>query len=219
MSPPCSDQFDLRNSEVFRTEAERRLFDLEMNRIEIGQRGRWMASSSKRGHSVAAVRSLDAVKSDFRTFAKDTTPPPFAWEAYVAQRSPTEYWQSEGKLPHFIKCAFEGVVRITQIAVYLDFPTDQSYTPLHLTVHWGMSPFELFPMDSTSAHQFDVEISEPSGWIFLLSDGPIVNGEGHCSTPLLVARCVTLAVLKNHRGGNDTRIREVRVYTEKESQR
>ena len=197
-------------STVLTTESSRTLFRLETRFHEIGSLGLWMASSTKRGHDVKEVHHLQSLKKPFLEYLQQHQPHPFAWEAYLSQKYPESFWQSDGKSPHFIKCAFDQLVRIRQIAIFLDFERDQSYTPIQLQVHWGMCPFIAFAMDECSAQKFNVETAEPSGWVCLMKDSVSATGD----MPALLAKCVTIVVVDNHRGGNDTRIRQVRIYSD-----
>lgn len=57
-------------------------------------------------------------------------------------------------------------VRITELAIYLDFKTDESYTPQKISIRANNSFFELQEIKQ-------VEFEEPSGWFVI----PLHDGE------------------------------------------
>ena len=70
-------------------------------RREVGDLAVWTLSSAKHGNGVEQLRD-------------DQT---------------TTFWQSDGHQPHLVNIQFLKKMRIQEIAIYLDFKTDESYTP------------------------------------------------------------------------------------------
>ena len=202
---------------VLSTDSARELFRLEREYFEIGCYGEWVASTAKRGHDILQARHFDPMKKRFLQFFRSQSPPPFAWEAYLAQKTPAYFWQSDGAPPHFIQCSFERLVQIRQIALYLDFPTDQSYTPIRIQVHWGLSSYPLFTLDDDDTQKFVVETPEPTGWICLMRESMRRSGNSVDEPTVLYARRITIVITENHSGGDNTRIRQVRIYSDQNS--
>ena len=107
-------------------------------RREIGDLAVWSLSSAKSGNGVDQIRD----------------------------NSITTFWQSDGQQPHFVNIQFLKRVRITELAIYLDFKTDESYTPQKISIRANNSFYELQEIKQ-------VEFEEPSGWFVL----PLHDGE------------------------------------------
>ncbi|CAJ0950302.1 unnamed protein product, partial [Mesorhabditis belari] len=107
------------------------------------------------------------------------------------------YWQSDGPQPHSVTIEFPRKTDISFLFLYLDFKTDESYTPNKVTVHLGSC---IMHLDDGLSVNFD----EPQGWqvIDLRS-----RGKGKAAR----AWVVQLQVLTNHQNGRDTHIRHMRV--------
>lgn len=68
------------------------------------------------------------------------------------------YWQSDGTQPHLINVQFLRKVAVREVALYLDFKLDESYTPKKLSVRAGSTAHDL--------KEVRVEhLAEPSGWV------------------------------------------------------
>jgi anaphase-promoting complex subunit 10 len=67
------------------------------------------------------------------------------------------FWQSDGLQPHFVMIQFNQKFRINEIYIYLDYKTDESYTPSKLSIRIENSFNELVDLKI-------VEFEEPSGW-------------------------------------------------------
>eukprot|EP00906_Rhabdomonas_costata_P025847 RCo036913 len=51
--------------------------------------------------------------------------------------SPETFWQSDGAQPHVIDIQFNRLMRISELALYLDYVLDESYTPRKFSVRCG----------------------------------------------------------------------------------
>eukprot|EP00892_Ulva_mutabilis_P012186 jgi/Ulvmu1/933/UM102_0016.1 len=97
---------------------------------EIGHLAVWTVTSAKPGNGVELLRDG----------SKDT------------------YWQSDGTQPHLVDIQFQKKMHIKELALYLDYRLDESYTPKHISVRAGNSF-----TDMTEIHT--QELDEPHGWI------------------------------------------------------
>ena len=70
-------------------------------RREIGDLAVWSLSSAKHGNGVQQLRD----------------------------DSNSTFWQSDGQQPHLVNIQFLKKTRVSELALYLDFKTDESYTP------------------------------------------------------------------------------------------
>lgn len=75
-------------------------------RREIGDLAVWTLSSAKQGNGVDQLRD-----NQISTF-----------------------WQSDGQQPHFISIQFLKKIKLSEICMYLDFKTDESYTPQKIAI-------------------------------------------------------------------------------------
>lgn len=101
----------------------------DSERKEIGDLGFWSLSSSKRGNGVDELRDENVAL----------------------------FWQSDGPQPHFISICFEKKTRINEVWIYLDFKSDESYTPNKLSLKIDNSFGELIEVKV-------VDFEEPIGW-------------------------------------------------------
>lgn len=99
------------------------------NRREIGECGIWSLSSSKPGNGVEQLRD-DNVAT---------------------------FWQSDGAQPHFVVIQFLKKYRVNEVWLYLDYKTDESYTPSRVAVKVENSFGEMVESKL-------VEFEEPVGW-------------------------------------------------------
>jgi len=81
------------------------------------------------------------------------------------------YWQSDGAQPHLISIQFSRKMAVREVALYLDFKLDESYTPKKLSIRAGSTVHDL--------KEVRVEhVVEPTGWVTIpLSDGGAGDGE------------------------------------------
>ena len=65
--------------------------------------------------------------------------------------------RSDGTQPHFVNIQFLKKMRVQEIAMYLDFKTDESYTPSKISIRVGNSFYELQEVKL-------IDFEEPIGW-------------------------------------------------------
>jgi len=114
---------------------------------EIGSLATWTLSSAKPGCALAQLR----------------------------HPSPNYFWQSDGPQPHTLTLHFFKLVSIVKIRVYLDFKSDESYTPTKMRFFAGMSEGGLIEFGSWEVEDsIDPETGEMSqnvqkikGWIYI----------------------------------------------------
>ncbi|RPB23359.1 APC10-domain-containing protein [Terfezia boudieri ATCC MYA-4762] len=150
---------------------------------EIGNLASWTVSTAKPGCGVPELRSDDT----------------------------SLFWQSDGPQPHTINIHFAKRVLIKLIRIYLDYKSDESYTPTKLAV-----------MSGTGYHDLQevcvMVLEEPLGWVEVdLGAGGVrddgeegrgENGEGGCLRSWLVQ----VVILGNHQNGKDTHVRGLQVF-------
>ncbi|KAI5072287.1 hypothetical protein GOP47_0012393 [Adiantum capillus-veneris] len=142
----------------------------ESEKREIGKLAVWSVSSAKPGNGVELLRD-----SNLET-----------------------YWQSDGAQPHLVNIQFQKKVRLQQLAIYVDYKHDESYTPNKISVRAGNSFHDLREIKQ-------VDLFEPVGWVR-------VSLCPNDSIEFLRAFLVQLAVLSNHQNGRDTHIRQIKIY-------
>jgi anaphase-promoting complex subunit 10 len=70
------------------------------------------------------------------------------------------YWQSDGVQPHLINIQFSRKMAVNEVALYLDYKLDESYTPKKISIRSGSTVHDL--------KEIHVQhIAEPNGWISL----------------------------------------------------
>ncbi len=97
---------------------------------EIGNDAVWTLSTAKPGNGVSQIRDSSI----------DT------------------YWQSDGGQPHLINIHFLKRKAVCEIAFYLDYTQDESYTPKKISIRAGMTFHDLEEIK-------EVELHEPVGWV------------------------------------------------------
>lgn len=108
--------------------------------------------------------------------------------------------------------------------IFLDFETDESYTPTKIQFLAGMGAHDVQEFAEMSFEQ-------PTGWIDVdfSNVGPIEQDEdeenlhGHreidwSKRPLLRAFVVQVRILENHQNGKDTHLRAVQIFARDEGQ-
>lgn len=98
-------------------------------RREIGEEGIWSLSSAKPGNGVEQLRD----------------------------DNPSSFWQSDGNQPHFVLIQFLKKFRVNEIWIYLDYKTDESYTPCRISIKVENSFGEMVEVKI-------VDFEEPVGW-------------------------------------------------------
>jgi len=82
---------------------------------ELGHLAVWSVSSAKAGNGVDCLR-------DGR---RDT------------------FWQSDGSQPHFVNIQFQRKVELMELHLFLDYKTDESYTPSKVSIRAGTALHDL----------------------------------------------------------------------------
>ena len=149
-------------------------FGNSKERREIGHLAVWSLSTAKPGNGVAQLRDDNT----------DT------------------YWQSDGAQPHLINIQFHKKMSVAEIALYLDFKLDESYTPKRINIRCGTSHHDL-----RDVHK--LELDEPSGWVNV----PLLQKCGG-RAPASTLRTFFLQIIVDemHQNGRDTHVRQVKVY-------
>ncbi|KAK2715602.1 anaphase-promoting complex subunit 10-like [Artemia franciscana] len=139
---------------------------------EVGSQAVWSLSSCKPGFGVQQLRDG----------SKET------------------YWQSDGQLPHLLNIQFRKKTIVKDIYIYVDYKTDESYTPSKISVRAGTHFGDLQEIEV-------IDLTEPTGWIPIplrnINDQPIKT------------YMIQIAVVGNHQSGRDTHIRQVRIHSVK----
>lgn len=109
---------------------ERSPTPLPPNLRDISNLASWTVSSHKPGFGVSALRHA----------------------------SPSQYWQSDGPQPHTLTLHFFKLVAVVKIRVFLDFDSDESYTPTRMVFLAGMGGNDLVEFATW-------EGETPCGWV------------------------------------------------------
>jgi anaphase-promoting complex subunit 10 len=163
---------------------------------EISSLASWTVTTAKPGSGVAALRSPDL----------------------------NQYWQSDGPQPHLLTLHFFKLVSISLIRIYLDFESDESYTPTKIQFLAGMGGHDVQEFAEMSFEQ-------PTGWIDVdfSNVGPVEQDEDGddaenaqrdidwSKRPVLRAFVVQVRILENHQNGKDTHLRAVHVFARDEA--
>jgi len=144
----------------------------------------WSLSSAKPGNSVAELRDDNL----------DT------------------YWQSDGGQPHLINLQFRRKTAVTQIAFYLDYAQDESYTPKKLSVRSGTTFHDLVEVRTA-------DLREPAGWVLIpLFPPPSESPTEECpfsfggDDGVLRTFFLQVCVVSMHQNGRDTHVRQAKVF-------
>ena len=147
---------------------------------EIGDEGIWSLSSCKIGNGIEQLR-----EDNLSTF-----------------------WQSDDVQPHFILIQFPKKMRINEIWLYLDYKTDESYTPSKISVRIENSFNEIVEAKV-------VDFEEPVGWFSISLEEK--NSEGVTIKPYIKTMTVQIVILQNTHNGRDTHIRNVKIFSPREN--
>lgn len=161
---------------------------------EISSLASWTVSTAKPGNGVAALRSPDT----------------------------SLFWQSDGPQPHLLSIHFFKLVSIVHMRIYLDFESDESYTPTKIQFLAGMGVYDI--------QEFaEMSFEHPTGWIDVdfSNVGPVdaEADEAEVATgvidwskrPVLRAFLVQVRILENHQNGKDTHLRAVQLFARDET--
>jgi anaphase-promoting complex subunit 10 len=160
---------------------------------EVGDDAVWTLSSAKPGNGVLQLRD-----------------------------SSTEtYWQSDGVAqPHTINIYFSRRRPISEIAFYLDFSLDESYTPKKLIIKAGNTYHDLEEITS-------VELHEPVGWVSVpvfakpdplddpvadIDDDDQDDSKKEKALRVLRSHLIQICVAQMHQNGRDTHVRQVKIF-------
>ncbi|PKK76439.1 anaphase-promoting complex, subunit 10 [Rhizophagus irregularis] len=144
---------------------------------EIGSSAIWSLSSWKHGNGVDKLRD-----DNFLT-----------------------YWQSDGTLPHLVNIQFPQKVNVVQISLWLNYKSDESYTPNKITIRAGTHNGDLQDLRT-------VELDEPLRWVDIQLSGDEILSK--TSRPV-GAHLFQIAIKANHQNGKDTHIRQIKVFAPK----
>jgi anaphase-promoting complex subunit 10 len=114
-------------------------------------------------------------------------------------------YRSDGPQPHHLNIHFSRLVKIRAIRIFLDFDSDESYTPTRITLFAGTGYHDLIPFSN-------LEFTQPKGWI----DVPLDNVGGGEDGKTLRAFLVQVRVMENHQNGKDTHVRGLKIYAKDE---
>ncbi|KAF9090602.1 Anaphase-promoting complex subunit 10 [Mortierella sp. AD031] len=113
------------------------------------------------------------------------------------------YWQSDGPAPHVVNMQFEKKTSIRQVSFFRD-KQDESYTPLRVSIRGGTNHHDLKEL-------YSLDVEEATGWVNVnLAE---LSGSGRPPRVFLLQ----LAVLSNHHSGRDTHIRQLKLFSTRES--
>jgi len=163
---------------------------------EISSLASWTVSTAKPGNGVVALRNPDL----------------------------NHFWQSDGPQPHLLSIHFFKLVSIAHMRVFLDFESDESYTPTKIQFLAGMGAHDV--------QEFaEMAFEQPTGWIDVdfSNIGPIEHDEDEenrqepsdvdwSKRPVLRAFVVHVRILENHQNGKDTHLRAVQIFARDETQ-
>ncbi|KAK5166621.1 uncharacterized protein LTR77_008164 [Saxophila tyrrhenica] len=161
---------------------------------EISSLASWTVSTAKPGNGVAALRSPDT----------------------------SLFWQSDGPQPHLLSIHFFKLVSIVHMRIYLDFESDESYTPTKIQFLAGMGVHDIQEFAEMSFEQ-------PTGWfdVDFSNVGPVEMEEDEdedaprvvdwSKQPVLRAFLVQVRILENHQNGKDTHLRAVNLFARDEA--
>ena len=147
---------------------------------EIGDLAVWNLSSAKQGHGVDELRDNNT----------DT------------------FWQSDSTQPHFINIEFQKKMKIKAVSLYIDFKTDESYTPSRISIKVGNSFNDLQEVKL-------IEFQDPNGWYtFYLEQA---NSLGDVIANYIKTMAVQIEIKENQHNGRDTHIRQVKIFSPRET--
>lgn len=158
----------------------------------------------KEAVTISTEKELDL--SDYReisaeaTFAISSAKPGNGVEQLRDNNLDT-YWQSDGSFPHSINVQFLRKVTASKICIYLDYTSDESYTPKKLSISSGTSIHDL--MDVLA-----LELAEPTGWVII--NLPSVPGDP-TSEAGLQTLFLQVKILSMHQNGRDSHVRQIKI--------
>ena len=152
----------------------------DSTRRDIGNEGIWSLSSSKIGNGIEQLRD-----DNLSTF-----------------------WQSDDIQPHFILIQYLKKTRISEVWLYLDYKTDESYTPSKISIRIENSFNEMVDIRT-------IEYDEPVGWYPILLEEK--NSDSKTIKPYIKTMILQIMILQNTHNGRDTHIRGVKIFAPREN--
>ena len=128
-------------------------------RREIGDEGVWSLSSTKLGNGIEQLRD-----DNISTF-----------------------WQSDDIQPHFILIQYLKKTRISEVWLYLDYKTDESYTPSKISIRIENSFNEMVDIRT-------IEYDEPVGWYPILLEEK--NSDSKTIQPYIKTMTLQIMILQ-----------------------
>jgi anaphase-promoting complex subunit 10 len=147
---------------------------------DIGDEGYWSLSSSKVGNGIEQLRD-----NNLSTF-----------------------WQSDDIQPHFILIQYPKKVRINEIWLYLDYKTDESYTPSKIAIRIENSFNEMVDIKI-------IDYEEPVGWFKINLEDK--NSDSKTIKPYIKTMTLQIMILQNTHNGRDTHIRGVKIFAPRQN--
>mmetsp|Transcript_10607 Transcript_10607/g.15896 ORF Transcript_10607/g.15896 Transcript_10607/m.15896 type:complete len:199 (-) Transcript_10607:14-610(-) len=117
------------------------------------------------------------------------------------------FWQSDGSFPHYVEILFQKKTTLCEISFYLNYKSDESYTPLKISIRAGYTQEDLKEIKS-------VDLKEPEGWINCQLRG---QSEEEGEVPYLRARLLQVCINAMHQNGKDTHIRQCKVFSPRQA--
>jgi anaphase-promoting complex subunit 10 len=134
------------------------------------------------------------------------------------------FWQSDGTQPHTITIQFYKKTKLTDIYVQFNYKSDESYTPLQLSVRIGSGYYDLQEIQV-------VDLREPEGWVRIPLALPPLDGPRALfrqdsasirdksyggAVDFIRTYVVQIAVMCNHQNGRDTHVRGIKLFGPRE---
>ena len=170
-SPPADNDFSGQAQDVFQLSAM--AGPLYQNEVRMGPRSgtddKPMSNSQRREIGELAVWTLSSAKHGNGVLQ-------------LRDDSNSTFWQSDGQQPHLVNIQFLKKTRVGELALFLDFKTDESYTPQKISIRVANSFHELQEIKV-------IEFMEPLGWyVFPLNDR---------NRPTVKTMHIQIAILQN----------------------
>lgn len=114
-----------------------------------------------------------------------------------------KYWQSKGKLPHFLEMYFNKSTKISEIWFYLDYKQDESYCPNKILIQMKNCNGELIDV----LYEF---FCQAQGWYKI--DIYNKNEEGAIIDYYLQTRYIKIIFLESELEGKDIHLRRILIF-------
>jgi anaphase-promoting complex subunit 10 len=112
------------------------------------------------------------------------------------------FWQSDGAVPHTVTAFFHRQVSLAEVALFVDFARDESYSPEHIVIRCGTTVQDLEDVR-------EVRLNEPSGWLRI----PLGSKDGRGPAAYLRTWCLQICIQSMHQNGRDAHLRAVQVLS------